>query len=265
MTRTAAERRSPHTESTRVLLASPLAEVIAADLAADHHVEVVRTPRDLASTVIGRLRHDVVVADLIWQHGDLVRSFDGLDVVAALSEVGREAPVLLGLSGIPAEQDHLAEGLTLPAVRGVIAKRSGLPRLRAAIDVLAQGGRDFDDCQPDRSRLLAAPAIHQLFDASHLCAAVAGAIASRQTTGWADIADLTGYATRTVQSAPQRFADLIVAMDEAPEPEAVNQAVLFRWCGEHAPYILSWCRRHGRSAPSARGAAVAGGGVGHPW
>jgi hypothetical protein len=36
-------------------------------------------------------------------------------------------------------------------------------------------------------------------------------------------------------------------------PEAV-----YRWCGEHAAYILSWCRRHGHEDMATRVTAPSG-------
>ena len=51
---------------------------------------------------------------------------------------------------------------------------------------------------------------------------------------------------------------LIKARREHSEDLKMTPEVAYRWCGEHAPYILSWCRRNGYGDIATRITATPG-------
>ena len=87
----------------RILLASPLGHVVAGPLrlafqeAQDDVTVVVTRDRDeFVSSINGRVRFDVVAADLVWNRPDVEWHFDGLDVIdSLLAYKARVAPYAL--------------------------------------------------------------------------------------------------------------------------------------------------------------------------
>jgi hypothetical protein len=53
-----------------------------------------------------------------------------------------------------------------------------------------------------------------------------------------------GVSTSTVEKSPSLFREILAPRGEVNQSGDIGQAAVFRWCGEHAHYILSWCRRH---------------------
>ena len=112
----------------RILIASPLGDVIAAPLNAkfaDATITVARDRAEFKRAIDAQVRFDVVAADLIFNRADLEWTFDGLDVIDGLRKANRTAPVLLATQGHSMEEDHLAEARLRNDVAGVVAKADG--------------------------------------------------------------------------------------------------------------------------------------------
>lgn len=203
------------------------------------------TSADEVARIFGSARHrfDVVLVDLMWNDFTLEWVFDGLDVVDIMHRSGRHEPVLLAAQGHGFEQPHLEEGRDLPDVYGLVLK--GRPDLvLRAVDAAANGER-FSD--PDLTAALRPGdgAIHTFFERSGRLARLAGAIAAGCAGSYAGIAERLNISTANAARAPELFRPMLQARGELPADEPqLSQASIFRWCGQHAHYILSWCRRH---------------------
>lgn len=111
----------------RILVASPLALIIEPALRArfpDGTVTVALDREQVERAVRGRLRHDIVVSDLMWNSAEEF-TFDGLDVLAILRAADRVSPVVMATQGHGAERDHLEEVLAHEEVRGILQKSAG--------------------------------------------------------------------------------------------------------------------------------------------
>lgn len=238
------EVMEPVGRPVRVLIASALGEVVRSSVAARFADPVVaRTPEEVTDALRGGLRFDVAVVDLLWHSYALEWQFDGLDVLAAIQE-GRHCPVLLAAQGLGVEQDHLEAALAHPLTAGTLLKGRGPSSLLEAIDRLAVGGRHWDDALPGPGLRFTTVgtvlAAHELL--AHTCGLVATGV---PVSRWADIATHVPYAAKTVENAPKLLAPYLLQRGEIDEDSPVSQAMFFRWCGEHARFIMSWCRRNG--------------------
>jgi hypothetical protein len=237
----------------RVLVASALAPIIAPTLTdrlgADVHCAT--GPDSLRRAVDGRVRFDVVLADLIWNDIELEYAFDGLDVLAVLSRLNRTAPVIAATQGQSVEFDHLAEILDHPDVVGVCQKPAGPASLLDAVSRVSAG-------RPLPTRLFptglptGAPPIHQYFASGRrglTAGRLAGAIADRRASDAASLHAATGIPLNTVNKLGGYLGPLITARAEHPRELPVTAPVIYRWCGEHRHYLTSWYRRHGAVVP----------------
>lgn len=235
----------------RILVASPLGLIIAPALEQRFPaatVTVALDPDQVVAAVRGRLRHDVVVSDLLWTT-TAEYTFDGLDVLAILRAADRVSPVLLAVHGHDGERDHLDEGLDAPEVRGVIVKAAGPQVLFDALREVAAGNTVFGS-RPGPAR----PAIHEWFarGRGRTAGRMAGAIASGRAVSHASLAEAANVRYDTAAKVGREYlGELIWRRGEHPEP-AVPVTVVYRWCGEHARYLLSWCRRNGHADVAKR-------------
>jgi len=232
----------------RVLVASALGSIVEPLLSSRYStVEVVTSRAALSEKLPGSLVFDVAVVDLIWNQFETEWTFDGLDVLDALATNGRSAAVLIAVHGYDAEHDYLDEAFDHPLVHGIILKSDGQGVLFAAIEALAAGGEFYSEGLPGEIFHSDRATVARWFDAVPVAAHVAGAIASKRASTWSQVASATSFAESYVSAAPQKFGDGLYSLGEVSDPGDVNQATIFRWSGEHARYILSWCRRHGLS------------------
>lgn len=229
----------------RVLVASALGGVVE-PLLAEHfgNVTVAKSADELESVLLGRLRYDVAVVDLVWHSYALEWEYDGLDAISRLQSSGRSAPVVVAAQGYGLERDHLEEAYRHPLVRGAVLKAAGVHELVGAIERVATGGLFWSRSLPEdiRGRY---PTVGGFLEGHPLAAHVAGAIASLRAGDWDEVTGLVPYKYSSVATAPRLFGDALCAWGEVEDPARVNQAIIFRWCGEHGRYIVSWCRRHG--------------------
>lgn len=231
----------------RILVASPLGHVVASPLVAgfeDVTVAVAADENEFVRSIAGRVRFDVVVADLIWNRPEMEWTFDGLDVIDALQKANRLAPVLLATQGHSMERDHLDEARLRSDVAGVFAKSAGLLPLMNAIRSVAIGQRTAD-----------APAgvqrpLYDLFTGQRgqTAARLAGAIASGHASDNASLARAAKVSPNTANKVTSHYLGPIIMRRNEHDPGLpMTQAAVYRWCGLHARYIVSWCRRYGHS------------------
>ncbi len=233
------------TKPIRVLVASPLGAIITPVLAQQFEtVTLVQSGEDVSQILPGSLRHDVAIIDLLWNSLDLEWTYDGFDAIEQLIAAKREAPVIIAAQGHGFERDYLQEAVHHRLVAGVLLKAVGFPPLFEAVETVCRGGRYWSEELP---KYLITPAIsvNTFLGSSTLTANVAGAIASGQAYDWTDVARLTGYSMHSVHKASDLFGEALQCMGEVDDARRVKQATVFRWCGEHARYIVSWCRRNG--------------------
>ncbi|SDU72953.1 hypothetical protein SAMN04488548_1343866 [Gordonia westfalica] len=232
----------------RVLVASPLGHVVAGPLqgALEQAVVTVATSEDeFTRSVAGHVRFDVVVADLIWNRPDLEWHFDGLDAIDALNKHDRQAPVILATQGHGLEHDHLDEARLRDEVAGVIAKADGFATLMSAVRAVALGqGLAEKPGTPRRAPL------YELFTGQrgHTAGRLAGAIASGHASDGASLARAAKVSPNTANKVTSHYLGPIISeRGEEPASSPMTQAAVYRWCGLHARYLISWCRRNGHS------------------
>jgi CheY-like chemotaxis protein len=239
-------------EQPRILVAAALARVIEPVLARQFSAEkvvVATTQAEVEDAVRHRLRFDVVLADLLWNSGDEY-TFDGLDVLQILRSNGRAAPVIIATQGHTVEQDHLDEAVEQVGVCGVYQKSSGPDLLRHAIEIAARGEALPLDKFPTGASRASLPKIHAYFATKRgpTAARMAGAIASGRAFDRKTLAEIAGVAPDTASKVGAGYlGELIWSRGEHTStglPARVPTTVVYRWCGEHARYILSWCRRN---------------------
>ncbi|MDN5859030.1 MAG: hypothetical protein L0H84_10430 [Pseudonocardia sp.] len=239
-------------EALRILVASPLGLIIAPALEQRFPAGTVTVALDraqLVAAVRGRLRHDVVVSDLLWS-SEAEFTFDGLDVLAILRAADRVSPVVMATQGHGGERDHLDEVVDAPEVHGVYAKAAGPQVLFDVLREVAAGGTVPGPPQqaPDR------PRIHDWFarGRGRTAGRMAGAIASGRAVSHRSLAETANVRYDTAAKVGREYlGELIWRRGEHPEP-AVPVTVVYRWCGEHARYLLSWCRRNGHGDVATR-------------
>lgn len=243
-------------EGTRVLVASALAEIIVLPLATALGGSVIGAvgDREVRKAIADRVRFDVVVADLTWNATDLEYRFDGFDVLDVLRDHGRTAPVIFAAQGYSAEHDHIDEVRAHPEIVGVIQKSAGQQSLLRAIALAARGQRLSPEEYPTGARG-DGNTLHEYFSGGRrggTAARLAGAIASGRVGDARSLQLATGIPLNTVNKLPSYLGPLITARREHPGDVPVSASSVYRWCGEHSRYLLSWCRRHGHADVATR-------------
>lgn len=240
-----------HVDGLRILVASPLGLIIRPALAARFPggtVTVAQDPGQVERAVRGQLRHDVVVSDLMW-NSEAEFSFDGLDVLEVLRSAERLSPVVMATQGHGLEADHLEEVLARPEVRAVYRKSDGPQVLFDVVAAVAGGGAVLPEPHPSP-----APTIHGWFGhgRGRTAARMAGAIASGRASSHGTLAEAANVRYDTAAKVGREYlGELIWRRGEHTDP-TVPASVVYRWCGEHARYVLSWCRRNGHADVATR-------------
>jgi len=86
---------------------------------------------------------------------------------------------------------------------------------------------------------------------------LAGAIASGRAVNHETLASAAHVGYDTAAKLVDYLGPLIKDRGEHGPGLKMTPEVVYRWCGEHARYILSWCRRNGHEDIAARVAPVA--------
>ena len=214
------------------------------------------------------LRFDVVVADLTWNDYVIEYSFDGLDVLNILRNARRQAPVIFAAQGHGIERDHLDEAVEQPEVVGIYRKATGPRPLIEAVDIAARGGSLMRPQFPPGDSPCDIPRIHRYFSKGKgaTAARLAGAIASGRAVNHETLASSAHVGYDTAAKIVDYLGPLIRDRGEHSSELKMTPEVVYRWCGEHARYILSWCRRNGHDdiARRVRAPRRPGGSAGTP-
>jgi CheY-like chemotaxis protein len=247
-------------EQLRILVAAALARVIEPALVQHFPsatVVVATTRGEVEHAIQRRPRFDVVVSDLFW-NSSAEYTFDGLDVLAILRAAERESPVIIATQGHSAEQDHLDEAVEQDIVWGVFRKSCGPALLLQAVERVGRGERLPAATFPTGASRRSLPRIHTYFATTRgrTAARMAGAIASGRAISHKTLAEVAGVEYDTASKIGRDYlGDLICRRGEHISndvPARVPATVVYRWCGEHARYILSWCRRNGHADVATR-------------
>ncbi|WP_199235140.1 response regulator [Kribbella sp. VKM Ac-2568] len=247
-------------EQLRILIAAALARVIEPALVQHFPsatVVVATTRGEVEHAVQRRPRFDVVISDLLW-NSSAEYTFDGLDVLGILRAADRESPVIIATQGHTAEQDHLDEAVERDIVWGVFRKSGGPALLLDAVERVGRGERLPTVAFPTGASRTSLPRIHTYFATTRgrTAARMAGAIASGRAISHKTLAEVARVEYDTASKIGREYlGDLICRRGEHISnqlPAHVPAPVVYRWCGEHARYILSWCRRNGQTDVATR-------------
>lgn len=244
-TGTCATLRTVRRSSARILLASPLGHIVEArlgQLAAPDMVTVAPDEKRFRAAVAENLRFDVVLTDLTWHDAEVEFRFDGFDALDILSDLGRTAPVVFAIHGHTVERDHVDEAMDRSAVAGIVRKSRGLEGILADLRLVA-AGRTL----PPGTVRSRAPLCRYFADGTRgrTAAAMAGAIATRRASDHETLAAAAHCSRHTATKLVDRYlGPLIRARGDLPEDLPLTAPAVYRWCGEHALYLTSWCRRN---------------------
>jgi len=244
-------------DGPRVLVAAALGKIIEPLLRQSLSDATVRIAEDKAAVeraVGDRLRFDVVVSDLTWNDYIIEYSFDGLDVLDILRSWGRQTPVIFAAQGHGVERDHLDEAVEQPEVVGIYRKATGPQPLIEAVDIAVRGGKLTEPQFSAAGSPPGIPRIHTYFGKGKgsTAARLAGAIASGRAVNHETLASTAHVGYDTAAKLVDYLGPLIRDRGEHSPELKMTPEVVYRWCGEHARYILSWCRRNGHGDIATR-------------
>lgn len=244
-------------DGPRLLVAAALGKIIEPILRQSLTDATVRIAEDRAAVeraLSDRLRFDVVVIDLTWMDYAVEYAFDGLDVLDMLRRTRRQTPVIFAAQGHGTERDHLDEAIEQPEVVGVYRKSTGPQPLIDAVEIAAGGGSLTGPQFSPRASPPDIPRIHAYFGKGRgsTAARLAGAIASGRAVNHETLAGAAHVGYDTAAKLVDYLGPLIKDRGEQSPDLKMTPEVVYRWCGEHARYILSWCRRNGQADIAAR-------------
>jgi CheY-like chemotaxis protein len=237
-------------DGPRILVAAALGKIIEPFLRqclSDATVRIAEDKTAVERAVSDRLRFDVVVTDLTWNDYAIEYSFDGLDVLNILRRARRQTAVIFAAQGHGLERDHLDEAVEQPEVVGIYRKATGPKPLIEAVDIAVRGGLLTAPQFPPGGSPPDIPRIHAYFGKGKgtTAARLAGAIASGRAVNHETLADAAHVGYDTAAKLVDYLGPLIKDRGEHSRELKMTPEVVYRWCGEHARYILSWCRRNG--------------------
>jgi hypothetical protein len=230
----------------RILVASPLGGTVVPVLAEAFPDAMVRVAADREAVrreVTQRVRFDVVLADLVWNTPELEFNFDGLDVVDVLGAADRRAPIIIATQGHTMERDLLDEARLRPEVFSVFQKSTGSDDLPTLIRDAAIGERRDGHAATSRTTPL-----YEVFRGrrGETAGRMAGAIASGRATDGASLAAAAGVALNTAAKVTTHYLGPIIQSRGEHDPRLpMTLSAVYRWCGLHSRYLVSWCRRNG--------------------
>jgi CheY-like chemotaxis protein len=244
-------------EGPRLLVAAALGKIIEPLLRqslGDATIQIAEDRAAVERALGGRLRFDVVVADLTWNDYAIEYSFDGLDVLNLLRDTRRQTPVIFAAQGHGVELDHLDEAVEQPEVVGIYRKATGPQPLIEAVDIAARGGDLTGPHFSPNGSPPDIPRIHAYFrkGKGSTAARLAGAIASGRAVNHETLASTAHVGYDTAAKLVDYLGPLIRDRHEHSHELKMTPEVVYRWCGEHARYILSWCRRNGHDDIATR-------------
>ena len=142
------------------------------------------------------------------------------------------------------EEDHLAEA----RLRNDVAGWSPKPTASRRWPPRCRPWRSGNQCGP-RHRKQSAVAVHPVPGTQRHHRRTDGrAIASGNAADNATLAAVTKVSINTANKVATNYiGPLMRARNEHDERLPLTQPSVYRWCGLHARYIVSWCRRHDHS------------------
>src|ERR1043165_8597501 len=244
-------------DGPRILVAAALGKIIEPLVRQSFRDALVRIAEDKGAVhhaLNGRLRCDVVVVDLTWSDYAVEYSFDGLDVLDILRSAGRQTPVIFAAQGHGVERDHLDEAVEQPEVAGIYRKATGPQPLIEAVDIAVRGGRLTEPQFSPAGSPPGIPRIHTYFGKGKgsTAARLAGAIASGRAVNHETLASTAHVGYDTAAKLVDYLGPLIRDRGEHSPELKMTPEVVYRWCGEHGRYVLSWCRRNGHGDIATR-------------
>ena len=244
-------------DGPRLLVAAALGKIIEPLLRQSLSDATIRIAEDRAAVeraLSGRLRFDVVIADLTWNDYAIEYSFDGLDVLDLLRSTRRQTPVIFAAQGHGVERDHLDEAVEQPEVVGIYRKSTGPQPLIEAVDIAVRGDNLTGPLFYPNGSPPEIPRIHAYFrkGKGSTAARLAGAIASGRAVNHETLASTAHVGYDTAAKIVEYLGPLIRDRREHSHELKMTPEVVYRWCGEHARYLLSWCRRNGHGDIATR-------------
>jgi hypothetical protein len=139
-------------------------------------------------------------------------------------------------------------------VVGIYRKATGPQPLVEAVDIAVRGGNLMGPQFPPSDSPHDIPRIHKFFSKGKgvTAARLAGAIASGRAVNHETLASSAHVGYDTAAKLVDYLGPLIRDRGEHSCELKMTPEVVYRWCGEHARYILSWCRRNGHDDIAAR-------------
>lgn len=234
----------------RVLIASPAPSHRAAELRRYEQFSLIDVAADrhrIQAAITDRPRFDVVVTDLLWPAPDQRNPFDGLDVAHLVGRTDPHVPLLILVNGLPHEHDHRDEAQTLPTLADLIDTTTDTTTLVAAITAA---------CRHPRPPALPIPTgrarpLYHCFQGRRGITAgrMAAAIAAGEATDAISLARAANVAVNTANKLTRGYlGPIMIQRGEHDARLPLTANAVYRWCGLHTSYLLSWRRRHGIAA-----------------
>jgi CheY-like chemotaxis protein len=231
----------------RILVAGAVGWIIEQALAREFPaatVEVADGRTAVELVVAGRVRFDVVLSDLSWNGQSAEFDFDGFDVLDVLRR--RPAPVIFAVQGHGMERDYIDESAERPEVAGIYCTATGPGPLFEAVRIAVEGRRLPSDQFPWGDSPPGVRRIHRYFSSGRgiTAARMAGAIASGRAVSSDTLARASMVSHFTAARLVDYLGPLILDRGEHDSELKMTPEAVYRWCGMHGRYILSWCRRN---------------------
>lgn len=233
----------------RILIASALGRIIQPvliDAIPDGRVVIATNPDELSQALNTSLAFDIALVDLCWHDRRLEWNFDGLDAIRAIHIRNASTACICTMQGESFEDDHAAEALDQsfhPEILGVIEKAHPPTTFGQVIQAAAFGN---PWPVPRVVRSPGSTAIHEYFSRGRgrTAGRLAATIATGRVSRYEQLARLANVAPDTASKVTSYLEPLLRARNEIDLSEPVTQSAVYRWCGEHAPYLMSWARRN---------------------
>ena len=166
-------------------------------------------------------------------------------MIDVLHEANRIAPVILTRQGHSLEHDLIDEARLRPEVVSAFHTPMGIEALSRLIRDAAVGRR-----HPVMSPTPRKTSLYELFRTrkGQTTGRLAGAIAAGRATDGATLAAAAGVGINTATKVATHYLGPVMRMRDEHDPALpLTLPAVYRWCGLHARYLISWCRRHGHA------------------
>ncbi|CAN5284784.1 hypothetical protein BH09ACT12_BH09ACT12_25930 [soil metagenome] len=230
--------------TTRLLVASPLADVVREPLERLLEPAIVisaGSPDEVRQALKTGLRFDAVLTDLVSNAESWGFGFDGLDVLSIVRQRDPGTPLVYALHSEQGESEHVAELTARGEATALVLKTQPLVGIA---DVL----RDAVSRPGGAVRRRPGSALYDYFSSGQrgvTAGRLAGAIAAGRASDTESLAAAASVSSSTAEKLAGYLRPIMVAREEHRPELRLTSASVYRWCGLHARYLTSWCRRHG--------------------